>query len=232
MARRWSAFSIGRITAGTLPVHPRGRGEHVSAMAIDPRDIGSSPRARGTLRRRPQGRHRRRFIPAGAGNTTSRHQAAFRQAVHPRGRGEHSENVNPRRCRYGSSPRARGTRSLGAARREDERFIPAGAGNTSTGRRTSGESTVHPRGRGEHKDLLGIPWRVAGSSPRARGTPRFSYAASTIGRFIPAGAGNTAATDRRPSNAPVHPRGCGEHDPTRANSVVLIGSSPRARGTR
>ncbi len=51
-------------------VHPRGCGEHklktVTQQTID----GSSPRVRGTLRPQTWGKSHRRFIPAGAGNTT------------------------------------------------------------------------------------------------------------------------------------------------------------------
>ena len=55
--------------AQTYVVHPRGRGEHGdpgSGLGIE---LGSSPRARGTQPVFCRSRRRRRFIPAGAGNT-------------------------------------------------------------------------------------------------------------------------------------------------------------------
>ena len=51
------------------PVHPRGRGEHMTTFSAQQRHYGSSPRARGTRIRRRILHQRRRFIPAGAGNT-------------------------------------------------------------------------------------------------------------------------------------------------------------------
>ena len=53
-------------------VHPRSRGEHRLADTHAPASSGSSPLARGTRLHAP-GRHdAQRFIPARAGNTTSR----------------------------------------------------------------------------------------------------------------------------------------------------------------
>ena len=159
---------------------PRARG---TPCRWSPDSRGSSPRARGTrqLRRAQSSASRfipagagntqpsaseavwRRFIPAGAGNTSSRR--ASLDAVHPRGRGEHSGVGHG--IERGSSPRARGTPSsqtpaqvtvhprgrgehvcvIGST--HARRFIPAGAGNTAS---QNGRIpvAVHPRGRGEH----------------------------------------------------------------------------------
>ena len=111
------------------PVHPRVCGEHFLTVSRISAASGSSPRVRGTPRRRRglryhggssprvRGTHQARrarldlvrFIPACAGNT---HHAIFVTSpitVHPRVCGEHI------RCRWrckgrrGSSPRVRGT---------------------------------------------------------------------------------------------------------------------------
>ena len=72
---------------------------------------------------------------------------------------------------------------------------------------------------------------MAGSSPRVRGT-LFRYAHQRPGiRFIPAGAGNTWASDVAEGNRSVHPRGCGEHLKTGPGMEMGFGSSPRVRGT-
>ena len=72
-----------------------------------------------------------------------------------------------------------------------QRFIPAGAGNTFHTHAQANARSVHPRWRGEHTCACRVGGTSFGSSPLARGTPgvRRSYAAE--GRFIPAGAGNT-----------------------------------------
>ena len=70
----------------------------------------------------------------------------------------------------GLSPLARGTRTLGAASGQLERFIPAGAGNTLVKTRQAIKLAVYPRWRGEHAlaDQLGVSY--SGLSPLARGT--------------------------------------------------------------
>ncbi len=132
------------------PVHPRARGEHLdpSAAVVRPRGSsprtrgtrphliqsgnisGSSPRTRGTLPFEHRGTHKRRFIPAHAGNTGLPSTAQLSSPVHPRARGEHMIS-NTRPCPLpGSSPRTRGTR-----RGSPERTVA---------------TSVHPRARGEH----------------------------------------------------------------------------------
>ena len=92
-----------------IPVHPRGRGEHV--FERDDTSIwgGSSPRARGTHLSGKLADGIARFIPAGAGNTRPASHHRQETPVHPRGRGEHwgESGVSP--VDDGSSPRARGT---------------------------------------------------------------------------------------------------------------------------
>ena len=132
--------------------------------------------------------------------------------VHPRPRGEHSDDQPVRRGDVGSSPPARGTPSRARRRRSPHRFIPARAGNTSKSPTPTIRQSVHPRPRGEH--LLGAlsfdP--LAGSSPPARGTHCRRPRPGQVRRFIPARAGNTR---RRLSD-----------------KLGAIGSSPPARGTR
>ena len=73
----------------------------------------------------------KRFIPAGAGNTLQRPSILHSEAVHPRSRGGHVALAGCRQPHPGSSPLARGTRKLCNCRRDNLRFIPAGAGNTT-----------------------------------------------------------------------------------------------------
>ena len=143
------------------------------------------PRACGELWHWPgtgSSSHRRRFIPARAGNSEHRAVSALPSTVHPRACGELYTLGSSRRCvgfgssprvrgtpalkldaceylRDGSSPRVRGTRLPGhvgspcRSATSRERFIPARAGNSPTRRWC---------GCGASDD---------GSSPRVRGTP-------------------------------------------------------------
>ena len=172
-------------------VHPRGRGEHVKGLIEHNLMPGSSPRARGTPRPCGHAHSVFRFIPAGAGNTYKPRQRIPLAAVHPRGRGEHLGQGDRRQAGDGSSPRARGTLfrrvvvlcvRIGSSPRargtlDDEwhkffnnRFIPAGAGNTDSCGPRASAGPVHPRGCGEHKSTAVVIKSNCGSSPRARGT--------------------------------------------------------------
>ena len=113
------------------PVHPRSRGEHDLGGSDGSVFIGSSPLARGTLRPVHPGRRRRRFIPARAGNTLRRLRAAAPRPVHPRSRGEHAVRDIATDAAAGSSPLARGTLAGGRELGDQQRFIPARAGNTT-----------------------------------------------------------------------------------------------------
>ena len=158
---------------------------------VFPQIPGSSPRVRGTLSRPFAIPPKRRFIPAGAGNTSLTVTSCRGLKVHPRGCGEHElwlfEN------------------------REPPRFIPAGAGNTSGPQADSSQGPVHPRGCGEHFIVGQVCQDCCGSSPRVRGTRIIDGTALNEQRFIPAGAGNTIRPGIPATTKAVHPRGCGEH---------------------
>ena len=213
--------------------------------------FGSSPRGRGTLASVSFSRFRVRFIPAWAGNTTTRSSPAPRSTVHPRVGGEHPRDEGKTNTTTGSSPRGRGTQRLqrlGQLRRGSSprgrgtpgtpshasaasRFIPAWAGNTRCGRTARALPSVHPRVGGEHWLKGPAEGETVGSSPRGRGTPDCcSYATRTL-RFIPAWAGNTPARLTQRLTRSVHPRVGGEHRAGSSPSRSAGGSSPRGRGT-
>ena len=221
----WLAF-VSRI-----PVHPRARGEH-APTSVSMVMVTVHPRARGEhgdLRARHMVEH---GSSPRAGNTRSRNTLAHPAPVHPRARGEHTLADLGERGIGGSSPRARGTL---LHRWHDDlmfRFIPARAGNTARRTRSRSASAVHPRARGEHD---GADYHVkhgGGSSPRARGTRDDHEERRTIRRFIPARAGNTHHGISSRSQPPVHPRARGEHSHGVCVEQEVVGSSPRARGTR
>ena len=193
-------------------VHPRMRGEHVALHYVPAAGYGSSPHARGT-----------RLMPRAA---------YLARPVHPRMRGEHC--VRPISAYFvcGSSPHARGTPFWAPGPHRQVWFIPACAGNTCRGLVAGMVSSVHPRMRGEHASVANLWTCPAGSSPHARGTLSRAGRGSTVRRFIPACAGNTA--DRRAAcwGQLVHPRMRGEHSMPGPCSMACTGSSPHARGTR
>ena len=193
------------------PVHPRWRGEHMPSGRVRLRVGGSSPLARGT--------------PSQSG----RHTACG--SVHTRWRGEHSRSTINSSLPRGSSPLARGTQRSPTLNTRLQRFIPAGAGNTSRRKPATRSASVHPRWRGEHRRVDGAGWTGAGSSPLARGTRVGALAVLSADRFIPAGAGNTPIHLRADRRRLVHPRWRGEHRCSLCSIAALSGSSPLARGT-
>ena len=173
----------------------------------------------------------RRFIPARAGNTGAAPIRGRRRTVHPRSRGEHTDDKAGCLVVAGSSPLARGTRDRAAPRPGRLRFIPARAGNTRRATRTGRPDSVHPRSRGEHAPSTASSAASAGSSPLARGTPDIPDLRGRYRRFIPARAGNTGPPPPGGAIQPVHPRSRGEHAFVRGMIRRAAGSSPLARGT-
>ena len=212
-------------------VHPRGCGEQSTVSRCSMMRCGSSPRVRGTVHEFRPGVALHRFIPAGAGNSPTQGRGRTRPTVHPRGCGEQSSSIAPEMCEFGSSPRVRGTGSIGRRNISLPRFIPAGAGNRSCSRTTLPLFPVHPRGCGEQQREWQTPGTDSGSSPRVRGTdPGPGQGLGRI-RFIPAGAGNRPPGPCSIWAMPVHPRGCGEQSAMRTGNCWRTGSSPRVRGT-
>ena len=113
-----------------LAVYPRWRGELCMSDGTQCGHYGLSPLARGT----PPGDAGyvacRRFIPAGAGNSSPRQQFGPVNPVYPRWRGELIRRTRYRVQFTGLSPLARGTRKPPRRWLAVCRFIPAGAGNS------------------------------------------------------------------------------------------------------
>ncbi len=155
------------------------------------RMAGLSPLARVTLAHLTDDNARLRFIPAGVGNTARWLPTTGQPSVYPRWRGEHVLIAVVTVGICGLSPLARGTLLPVCSVGGRGRFIPAGAGNTtseSTGKRSS---PVYPRWRGEHPSAIRESGTFFGLSPLARGTQRHTLTQHKLRRFIPAGAGNT-----------------------------------------
>ena len=120
------------VLLAALPVHPRMCGEHPRQTLKSGGVFGSSPHVRGTLQQKGARLGTDRFIPACAGNTPRSNSCSVFSTVHPRMCGEHGVHRSVRGRAFGSSPHVRGTLEAFKVDREDIRFIPACAGNTSS----------------------------------------------------------------------------------------------------
>ncbi len=212
-------------------VHPRLRGELWLAESVHRQFNGSSPLTRGTQHYSDCTRHRRRFIPAYAGNSVDFLPGALKIPVHPRLRGELPNRMTaPGYCRRfipayaGNSyslqieepsiavhPRLRG--ELGYDSKNIMhwlRFIPAYAGNSIKAAVSASKQTVHPRLRGELKLTVLTLRSETGSSPLTRGTRLEDYEEGVECRFIPAYAGNSCFSVFALNPSTVHPRLRGE----------------------
>ena len=161
-----------QLSGWLLQVYPRWRGEHLFHHRTVNVGAGLSPLARGTRRGATGTRDARRFIPAGAGNTTGPATATRSKPVYPRWRGEHSGALRRGCPACGLSPLARGTLWKMACRLVICRFIPAGAGNTRENLVSWLITVVYPRWRGEHTSRTSTSAGAFGLSPLARGTQR------------------------------------------------------------
>ena len=214
-----------------MPVHPRACGEHFEVVDAHTPEDGSSPRLRGTCCWSTCALWPTRFIPAPAGNIFHQRLYLPCSPVHPRACGEHLAWRRRLHTGSGSSPRLRGTFVAEIAIDPSQRFIPAPAGNISARICAGDHPPVHPRACGEHWAALGHEGTSGGSSPRLRGTLRSWVSWVSSPRFIPAPAGNIHTYLLAVPPLAVHPRACGEHRAAGLRCGLLIGSSPRLRGT-
>ena len=159
-----------------MRAHPRGCGADPSSVHGLKLMPGSSPRVRGRRRTSPCEYRAGGLIPAGAGQTLVAHSRARRSRAHPRGCGADAFCRERDACCPGSSPRVRGRL----------RFI---------GVRFKGVR-AHPRGCGA--DIRGrLSMRLqSGSSPRVRGRRQLRSKDVALEGLIPAGAGQTSASER------------------------------------
>ena len=176
---------------GSVPAHPRSRGEHCRWFRFGRRVVGSSPLARGTPVSDKELAAQIRLIPARAGNTKIGHASTPPSPAHPRSRGEHEVQRHLCTVPLGSSPLARGTRLKTEYQPALARLIPARAGNTSALQRCVLRRSAHPRSRGEHASGKLSQITSGGSSPLARGTHFSKIPSGWSWRLIPARAGNT-----------------------------------------
>ena len=113
---------------------------------------------------------------------------------------------------------------------KDRGLIPAHAGKTTKGPRSSASSWAHPRSRGENFSHSQNRQQPLGSSPLTRGKLKRGQCFNSGGGLIPAHAGKTP--DRRSGRRPgrAHPRSRGENAKKFMLATPVSGSSPLTRG--
>ena len=191
---------------------------------------GSSPLARGLHDARVPHVAHPGIIPARAGFTMVSPSPLTRPSDHPRSRGVYASTFPSRRTCSGSSPLARGLRSLGEFVVAGDGIIPARAGFTGRSLRRGGVTTDHPRSRGVYQEPREADQFPAGSSPLARGLLITNQTRQPEAGIIPARAGFTYRSWLTSMNDEDHPRSRGVYSLPLRLSLVSMGSSPLARG--
>ena len=199
-------------------------------MTISAHRAGSSPHARGLLRRRRDSPSWGGIIPACAGFTARVIATAGFRGDHPRMRGVYLMAGMGSGRLTGSSPHARGLLPDVVGVVAVGGIIPACAGFTCA--RPGGPRTPrdHPRMRGVYSATRVLSAQVAGSSPHARGLRRGSIRASRGRRIIPARAGFTSQGPLQRLLEGDHPRTRGVYLKPGKGRHHRRGSSPHARG--
>ena len=190
--------------------HPRSRGVYMMRPTRSVIGVGSSPLARGLLRRRRDDALPARIIPARAGFT-----------------GEDSPRLL---SESGSSPLARGLHGLRLVLGGRAGIIPARAGFTGWRPRARPGRRDHPRSRGVYVDRITGDAVRAGSSPLARGLRGPPAQPRAPPGIIPARAGFTAQLGAPKWISKDHPRSRGVYRVRGCACAREWGSSPLARG--
>ena len=136
---------------GAIGDHPRMRGEHRLLALVPGMLEGSSPHARGAHPGERHGGRLEGIIPACAGSTRRSRRCGHAFGDHPRMRGEHLCGSTYEQYAKGSSPHARGARTIATRAMSAGGIIPACAGSTNDQIIVKDRPGDHPRMRGEHK---------------------------------------------------------------------------------
>ena len=132
----------------------------------------------------------------------------------------------------GLSPRLRGNHQIDGRRTDEERSIPAPAGEPPVWPVSSWSEPVYPRACGGTRYRLPDQGIGGGLSPRLRGNRCEKDALSSVLRSIPAPAGEPIAGTAPSSRTAVYPRACGGTASAPFVSQIAPGLSPRLRGNQ
>ena len=155
--------------AHPVSVYPRPRGGTELTSLYGALTSGLSPPTRGNRLRRPTQRHRRRSIPAHAGEPYRADDSRADDEVYPRPRGGTDMlAVNPIRV-TGLSPPTRGNPAPKATPTRLSRSIPAHAGEPEMSALVAPRRGVYPRPRGGTRGSDNTTPALRGLSPPTRG---------------------------------------------------------------
>ena len=210
--------------------HPRSRGVYRGSTSLLTPLLGSSPLARGLPQVWCCHQPRSRIIPARAGFTGSPPRPGGPRGDHPRSRGVYFVDGRVASVNRGSSPLARGLRSLPQGAYGGRGIIPARAGFTPVPPGRLPVELDHPRSRGVYPAPTPTISPAAGSSPLARGLLGQVGEESGERGIIPARAGFTCAAGASCRTCTDHPRSRGVYAELPPGRAWVLGSSPLARG--
>ncbi len=212
-------------------VDPRGCGGAPVQIHYTAPPRGRSPRMRGSPERTPRDLPPAGSIPADAGEPTQRLTSRRCTGVDPRGCGGAERDLLGQVRAGGRSPRMRGSPARLLACGRTRGSIPADAGEPAASLALSATRRVDPRGCGGAATSPLVASIVVGRSPRMRGSPDPTRTAREAAGSIPADAGEPKHTHTRKVHHGVDPRGCGGAFLALLSLFVLMGRSPRMRGS-
>ena len=182
------------VFAPTGAVYPRVGGGNAARECGPRHKCGLSPRGRGKPTASPPMSKRKRSIPAWAGETGGPGNYHLGVPVYPRVGGGNPRSSSFPSTINGLSPRGRGKLVRPPGAQDQNRSIPAWAGETIIGGRRIIGAGVYPRVGGGNASCCRSAKMPSGLSPRGRGKPGFLALCDEEGGSIPAWAGET----RRP----------------------------------
>ena len=213
-------------------VYPRVGGETTAAASVAPSTQGLSPRGRGNLVEFATEGTQIRSIPAWAGKPVDPGNGGVVREVYPRVGGETYTFVDNGALMQGLSPRGRGNRCAGRARRGSSGSIPAWAGKPTLPATTRTRPRVYPRVGGETHVAGDHSDAASGLSPRGRGNHLLTRPLPLGVRSIPAWAGKPSGRRRGTGTRRVYPRVGGETGVDIEVEGAANGLSPRGRGNQ
>ena len=197
---------------------------------VDVLPSGLSPRVRGNRVQNGFALQAARSIPARAGEPSCATGTSAWNGVYPRACGGTATNAQANAVQAGLSPRVRGNPHQFWWAALLGRSIPARAGEPQHVAELTVPVRVYPRACGGTAVVRGADKNAYGLSPRVRGNRVHPRQHDSVGRSIPARAGEPAIPGSAPAGGTVYPRACGGTRLRRLYPVRYGGLSPRVRG--